>query len=91
MAPAFDGATTLIEEFLLNLGIDFREDWTWEDTKIASAVWSAHVHKRRAMPVAKRPVADVLIGAFACRFSGLLTRNRVDLTKLIPNLMIVEP
>lgn len=91
LAPAFGGKTKPLEEFLFNLGIDCREDWTWEDTKQANAVWAGHVQKRRAKQAAKRPVADVLIGAFASRFKGLLTRNRADFASLLPSLKILEP
>jgi hypothetical protein len=91
LGPAFDGQIQTLEGFLLNLGIDCREDWTWEDTKQANAAWSAHIRKRRAGKIAKRPVADVLIGAFASRFDGLLTRNRSDFASLHPGLTIVEP
>jgi len=91
LAPAFGGQTKPLDEFLLNLGIDYREDWTWEDTKQANAAWSRHVHRRRAKQAAKRPVADVLIGAFALRFNGLLTRNSADFASLLETLKIVEP
>jgi len=91
LAPAFGGLTQPLENFLLNLGIDYREDWTWEDTRRATAAWSAHVHKRRAKQAPKRPVADVLIGAFAIRFRGLLTRNSADFASLHASLKIVEP
>jgi predicted nucleic acid-binding protein len=91
LAPSFGGRAQPLEVFLLKIGIDYREDWTWEDTRRANAAWYVHVRKRRAMLAAKRPVADVLIGAFACRFQGLLTRNRVDFASLHPGLTIVEP
>jgi predicted nucleic acid-binding protein len=91
LAPAFGGQTKPLEEFLLNLGIECREDWTWEDTKQANAVWSRYVQKRPAKQAAKRPVADVLIGAFASRFKGLLTRNSGDFSSLLPKLKILEP
>jgi len=91
LVPAFGGQTKPLEEFLLNLGVDYREDWTWEDTRQANAVWSRYVQKRRANRAAKRPVADALIGAFASRFKGLLTRNSADFVSLLPSLNIVEP
>lgn len=91
LAPAFGGNTDPLEEFLFNLGVDYREDWTWEDTKRANAAWWAHIQRRRARKVAKRPVADVLIGSFATRFNGLLTRNRADFVSFHPGLNIVEP
>ncbi len=91
LAPAFGGQTKPLEDFLFHLGISYREDWTWEDTKQANATWSSYVQKRRVKQTAKRPVADVLIGAFASRFQGLLTRNTVDFSSLLPSLKILEP
>ena len=91
LGPSFKGQCVLLEEFLDNLSIAHDEDWLWEDTKCAYAAWAAHVHKRRGGLSMKRPVADVLIGAFACRFDGLLTRNRADFAGLLPVLKIVEP
>jgi predicted nucleic acid-binding protein len=91
LAPAFGGQTQPLEEFLLNLGIDYREDWTWEHTRQANAAWARYVQKRRAKQAAKRPVADALIGAFASRFQGLLTRNSADFASLLPTLKILEP
>ena len=41
--------------------------------------------------VAKRPIADVLIGAYAMEKGGLVTRNEADFTTLYPNLTIFNP
>jgi hypothetical protein len=35
-------------------------------------------------------VADVLIGGFALRFDGLLTRNTGDFRQLFPSLRLVS-
>ena len=91
LAPAFGGNTKPLQEFLFNLGVEHREDWTWEDTAKAGAAWSHYVEMRRARQAVKRPVADVLIGAFASRFQGLLTRNACDFTKIFPQLPIAGP
>ncbi len=91
LAPSFGGNTTALEEFLFNLGVEYREDWTWEDTTRAHEAWSNHVQKRRAKQAAKRPVADILIGAFALRFQGLLTRNVAHFERLFPRLSIIQP
>jgi len=91
LAPAFGGNLKPLQEFLFNLDIEYREDWLWEDTTNANAAWSRYVQKRRTGQAIKRPVADVLIGAFASRFQGLLTRNAVDFKKIFPQLPIVEP
>ncbi|MBM3833050.1 MAG: type II toxin-antitoxin system VapC family toxin [Verrucomicrobia bacterium] len=39
----------------------------------------------------KRPLADILIGAFALRFDGLLTRNETDFRSVFSQLTIVSP
>jgi len=46
---------------------------------------------KRSGEVSRRPVADLLIGAFSMRFDGLLTRNAGDFTRLFPDLVIHEP
>ena len=91
LAPAFAGQIDPLEKFLFNLVIDYREDWVWQDTRSANLAWARHTQLRRAKQAAKRPVADVLIGAFASRFQGLLTRNAVDFSKAFPKLTIVVP
>ena len=91
LAPAFSGQIQALEEFLFQLGIDHHESWTPEDTTHACVAWTRHVQKRRAQQTAKRPMADVLIGAFARRFQGLLTRNSNDFRKLFPQLQMIEP
>lgn len=40
---------------------------------------------------AKKPIADVLIGALALRHDGLVTRNPADFRRHYPSLRIVEP
>lgn len=91
LAPAFSGQMKLLEEFLFHLGVGHRESWTWEDTRTAGEAWSRHLQMRRSHRAPKRPVADTLIGAFATRFQGLLTRNCGDFQKMFPHLRLVEP
>jgi predicted nucleic acid-binding protein len=91
LAPAFGGQVRPLREFLFNLGIEYREDWSWEDTTNAHAAWARHVQRRRAGETGKRPVADILIGAFASRFEGLLTGNAGDFTNIFPQLTVAEP
>ena len=78
LAPAFGGDMAALKNFLTALGIDFE-------------AWATHIIKRRTGGGLKRPVADVLIGSFALRFEGLLTRNAKDFQKLFPKLSVVEP
>ena len=46
---------------------------------------------KRAGKIPKRPIADVLVGAFASRFDGILTRNVADFQPVFPTLNIVTP
>ena len=39
----------------------------------------------------RRPLADILIGAFACRFQGLITRNAGDFEPIFPDLNLGRP
>ena len=91
LAPAFNGSPALEEEFLLGVGVDWRQPWTLQDTAAAHRAWAAHVANRRARRAPKRPIADILIGAFATRFEGFLTRNGRDFQRVFPRLDIVEP
>lgn len=91
LAPAFSGNIEAFDEFLFQLGVDHQEDWTFTDTKASCQAWTRHVQKRRKNPTVKRPIADVLIGAFAMRHQGLLTRNTDDFRKLFPTLPLIAP
>jgi predicted nucleic acid-binding protein len=91
LGPAFAGQMDALEDFLFHLGIVCDEDWSWVDTQNAFAAWTYHIQKRRSGAVTKRPIADVLIGAFALRYEGLLTRNVDDFQKLFPSLPIIAP
>ena len=91
LAPAFSGHLDALEEFLLQLGVDHQEDWLTKDTANACEAWTRHVQKRRNHQATRRPVADVLIGAFALRHQGLLTRNTHDFRKLFPSLRLIAP
>ena len=91
LAPAFGGVMAAQNHFLGKLGVDWTERWTWRDTENAFVAWSNHVRNRRGRELARRPVADILTGAFALRFRGLLTRNVRDFQRLFPNLRIESP
>jgi len=91
LAPAFGGNMEALKNFLIGLGIDFEEIWDVSDTENAAAAWADHILKRRSGGRLKRPVADFLIGSFALRFEGRLTRNAKDFQKLFPTLSLVEP
>lgn len=91
LSPAFLGETSREDEFLAGVGISWLDGWQWADTVAAHRAWNRHVERRRSAKSRRRPVADVLIGAFACRHQGLLTRNAEDFAELFPGLMIVVP
>ena len=77
LAPAFLGDRTLQTGFLTRMGVSFSEPWRWDDTLAAHRAWMRCIEMKRGGRVAKRPIADILIGAFALRFEGLITRNTV--------------
>jgi len=91
LAPAFDGDWQQQTNFLEQAGIDFRNGWTPEDTRNAHRAWHFHVTARRSGYLAKRPIADILIGAYASNRRGLITRNPSDFLRNFPNLSILEP
>lgn len=88
LSPAFEGSRTFQEEFLEGVGIAYRDPWGWEDTLAAHVAWSVYVTKKRAGLTQKRPLADILIGAYAVRRQGLLTRNAGDFAPFFPNLVL---
>jgi len=91
LAPAFRGELVHQRRFFSRAGIDDRGGWTVADTEVAHAAWHRHIEGRRARKVPKRPVADILIGAFAVNRRGLITRNSRDFRKHFPELEILEP
>jgi predicted nucleic acid-binding protein len=91
LAPVFNGDETLQYQFLQNLAVSWQEPWIAADTRAARQAWHRHVTTRRAMPTPRRPLADVLIGAFTLRFAGILTRNETDFRQLFPTLKILTP
>ncbi len=91
LAPVFNGDQTAQNEFLFNLGVTWPEAWQFGDTEEAHRGWHRYVAARRTARIPKRPLADVLIGAFASRFDGLLTRNEGDFRAVFPSLIIATP
>jgi predicted nucleic acid-binding protein len=91
LAPVFNGDEMAQQEFLYHLSVGWREPWTEADTRASATGWHRHVVGRRTGSVRKRPVADVLIGGFAVRFQGLLTRNPSDFRTIFPRLTIRTP
>lgn len=91
LAPAFEGGLDLQRRFFQEAGIDDRGVWTVADTEAAHAAWHRQIAGRRTGTFPKRPVADVLIGAFALNRRGLITRNARDFRRHFPELEILEP
>lgn len=91
LAPAFEGSRGLQEDFLHGVGVSFTDGWTHEDTHAAFEAWHGHVQRRRSGDGPRRPIADILIGAFARRFQGLVTRNGEDFRPAFPGLEIRNP
>ncbi len=90
LAPVFGGDRLAEEQFLANVGAVWPEAWTLADSLQAHTAWALHIQKKRQGSAMKRPIADILIGAFAHRFQGLLTRNS-DFRRWFPSLKVVEP
>jgi len=61
------------------------------DFSTTSAV-ALNRHVREGLIIApKRPIADILIGALAVEYGGLITRNPKDFSSLYPDLEIIVP
>lgn len=91
LGPSFSGNVESAEAFLKSSRIDFSEGWGQPDTALAHQLWHQHQLRRRQLHVTKRPVADILIAAFASRFQGLITRNASDFRKILPSISLIEP
>lgn len=91
LAPVFEGDVARQELFLYHLQVSWSESWTRAETLAAHSAWYRYVQSRRIRRINKRPMADILIGAFAERFDGLLTRNEADFRSVFPSLRIVMP
>ncbi|MDR0842468.1 MAG: type II toxin-antitoxin system VapC family toxin [Acidobacteriota bacterium] len=91
LAPAFLGDKRLQEEFLAAIGVDFTMVWDAEVTRRAHQAWHRQIGLRKMGQVAKRPAADMMIGAFASLQKGLLTRNPDDFKRVFPSLTILTP
>jgi len=85
------GDQTAQNEFLFNLGVTWPEAWTQLDTEEAHRAWQRYIAARRGSKATKRLLADILIGAFASRFDGILTRNESDFRTVFPSLTVTAP
>ena len=91
VGPAFGGDAQLADAFFQVVPISTSEPWTRADTELAHRFWNDHQLRRRTTHQPRRPVADILIAAFASRFQGIITRNAADFRHPGSGLKIVEP
>ena len=91
LAPSFLGDVHEQDAVLAGLGIDVDFCGSKETVLEAHRAWYEHVQRKRAGAVVKRPIADVLIGAYAMQKGGLITRNETDFRSLYPSLAIFNP
>lgn len=91
LAPVFGGQRQGAIEFLQTLNVRWPEAWAVADSEAAFSAWARYVTLKRQGAVRKRPLADILIGAFAQRFDGLLTRNLADFQPYFHRLTIAVP
>ena len=78
LAPSFNGDVAEQDELLADFGIsvDFGENR--DKILLAHKAWYEHVLRKRNGEATKRPIADVMIGAYALQKGGLITRNEED-------------
>jgi len=91
LAPAVGGRRDALDTFLRHLGAGASEPWEDADTRAAFVAWQLYVSGRRARVGPERPIADILIGAFAVRHRGLITRNPRHFAPWFPSLRLLDP
>lgn len=94
LAPAFSGDLGAQRDFLAQCGVSDVEDFTAVDVRLGYSAWNDYIaakRRRKSPRIPKRPIADMMIGAFACRFDGLITRNGGDFEPWFPRLAILDP
>jgi predicted nucleic acid-binding protein len=91
ISPHFGGASRNVQEFLRVLGAECAAPWLPADTEAAAVGWTRYVTLKRQGRADRRPVADILIGGFACRFGGLATRNPEHFAPFFPGLALLVP
>ena len=91
LAPSFRGDIAKQDSVLYGMGIEFDFAGNRQAVLAAHKAWYEHVLRKRLGKAVKRPIADVLIGAYAVEKGGLITRNEADFKTLYPNLTIFNP
>jgi len=91
LAPAFKGDAWAQDKFLESIWVSCDFSGSRDAVLAAHKAWYEHVQRKRSGRDAKRPIADVLIGACAMQKGGLITRNEDDFRSLYPALNIFNP
>ena len=91
LSPAFGGNLASQKEFLILCGVEYQVGLEVADVARAHAAWNHYIQKKRLQQSVKRPVADIMIGAFAARYGGLITRNPKDFKPWFPQLNLIVP
>ena len=91
LAPAFRGNVEAQNEFLNALWIRYDFEGNREAVLAAHKSWYEHVLRKRSGIEERRPIADVMIGAYALSRGGLITRNESEFRTLYPTLEIFNP
>ena len=91
LAPSFCGNVKDQDLVLSGLGIELDFAGNKDAVLAAHKAWYEHVLCKRLGAVTKRPIADVVIGAYALQKGGLITRNEADFRTLYPTLTIFNP
>ncbi len=91
VAPCFGGEVKHVRQFAELIGMDHGWDWMQIDTDAAATAWARHIACKRTGQIRRRPIADILIGAFALRVGGLITRNGAHFKTIFPSLSLADP
>ena len=79
------------KEFLSLCGVSYDAIFDAADVVRSHQAWNVYIQKKRLGNTPKRPVADLMVGAFATRFDGLITRNQKDFKPWFPELKLIAP
>ena len=91
LAPEFNGDVEAQNAFLDGMWIQRDFGGSEETVLAAHKAWHEHVLRKRKGEARRRPIADIMIGAYAMQKGGLITRNEADFRSLYPNLTIFNP
>ena len=91
LSPSFGGSVVEQDRFLEELGVAIEFHGDRNAVLAAHKAWYGHIMRKRTGAEKKRPIADIMIGAYAMQKGGLITRNEEDFRTLFPNLTIFNP